>query len=53
MATSICADETNNTTDLYDIVPSVFKLGGLGGFPHAGVTGLNAFFLTCPTMAQR
>lgn len=43
LATSTCSDETNNNEELFHITGTVFHLGGLAGFPHAGVTGINAF----------
>jgi len=43
LATSICADESNHTTELNSFTKSLFHLGGLSGYPFAGITGLNAF----------
>jgi len=44
LSTSICSDEIHNSKEaLYGTNNAVFQLGGLGGYPHAGVTGINAF----------
>lgn len=43
MATSICSDELNHNGELTDVVPCVFQMGGLAGYPHCGVTGINAY----------
>ena len=44
MATSLCSDDINiPSTSFFSVVLGPFFLGGLGGLPFAGVTGLTAF----------
>jgi len=44
MATSLCSDDMNiPSTNFFHVVLGPFFLGGLGGLPFAGVTGLTAF----------
>lgn len=43
LASSVCADELNHNRELYEVVPSAFQMGGLGGYPHAGTGGFNAY----------
>jgi hypothetical protein len=44
MATSLCSDDINiPSTSFFSVVWGPFFLGGLGGLPFAGITGLTAF----------
>lgn len=44
MATSVCSDDLNVTsTSLFNVVFGPFNMGGLGGYPFAGLTGMGAF----------
>ncbi|PRX55424.1 hypothetical protein [Flagellimonas meridianipacifica] len=44
MATSLCSDDINiPSTSFFSVVWGPFFLGGLGGLPYAGLTGLTAF----------
>jgi len=44
MATSLCSDDINiPSTSFFSVVLGPFFLGGLGGLPFAGLTGLTAF----------
>ena len=44
MATSVCSDDLNvNSTSLFNVTFGPFNMGGLGGFPFAGLTGMAAF----------
>jgi len=44
MATSLCSDDINiPSTSFFSVVLGPFFLGGLGGLPYAGLTGLTAF----------
>ncbi len=44
MATSLCSDDINiPSTSFFSVVLGPFFLGGLGGLPFAGTTGLTAF----------
>jgi hypothetical protein len=46
LATSVCSDEINRSaTTFKDLIgnKNPFELGGLGGFPFAGLTGFKAF----------
>lgn len=44
MATSLCSDDINiPSTSFFSVVLGPFFLGGLGGLPFAGITGLTAF----------
>ncbi len=46
LATSVCSDEVNrSTTNFQDYlgVENPFSMGGLGGYPFTGLTGLGAF----------
>ncbi len=44
MATSLCSDDINiPSTSFFNVVLGPFFLGGLGGLPYAGITGLTAF----------
>lgn len=52
---SVCSDEINDTADsiVADLqnkmqVDGVFNLGGLGGLPFVGITGMGAFLSHCP-----
>ena len=42
-ATSICADDINVSTDFRRVLSRPFTLGGLGGIPFAGFTGMVAY----------
>lgn len=42
-ATSVCADDINVSTDFRRVLTRPFSLGGLGGIPFAGFTGVVAF----------
>jgi hypothetical protein len=44
MATSLCSDDMNiPSTSFFRVALGPFFLGGLGGLPFAGITGLSAF----------
>jgi len=44
MATSLCSDDINiPSTSFFSVIWGPFFLGGLGGLPYAGLTGLTAF----------
>ncbi|HBH23643.1 MAG TPA: hypothetical protein DDY13_09500 [Cytophagales bacterium] len=44
MATSVCSDDLNiSSTSLFSILFGPFNMGGLGGFPFTGTTGMGAF----------
>jgi len=44
MATSLCSDDMNiPSTSFFHVVLGPFFLGGLGGLPFAGITGMTAF----------
>ncbi len=42
-ATSLCSDDVNVSTDFRRVLHRPFSMGGLGGFPYAGLTGMVAF----------
>ena len=42
-ATSLCCDDINVSTDFRRVLRRPFTLGGLGGLPYAGLTGVSAF----------
>ncbi len=42
-ATSVCADDINVSTDFRRVLTRPFTLGGLGGIPFTGFTGMVAF----------
>lgn len=42
-ATSVCADDINVSTDFRRVLTRPFTLGGLGGIPFAGFTGMVAY----------
>ena len=42
-ATSVCADDINVSTDFRRVLNRPFTLGGLGGIPFTGLTGMIAF----------
>lgn len=42
-ASSSCSDELNRKIDNINIMGSKFILGGIGGYPHTGKTGIIAF----------
>jgi hypothetical protein len=42
-ATSVCADDINVSTDFRRVLTRPFTLGGLGGLPYAGFTGMVAY----------
>lgn len=44
LATSLCSDDMNiPSTSFFHVVLGPFFLGGLGGLPFAGITGMTAF----------
>jgi len=44
LATSLCSDDMNiPSTNFFRVVLGPFFLGGLGGLPFAGITGMTAF----------
>lgn len=44
MAASVCADDLNvSSTTLFNVVFGPFNMGGLGGYPFTGLTGMAAF----------
>ncbi|WP_080053967.1 hypothetical protein [Spirosoma aerolatum] len=42
-ATSLCSDDINVSTDFRKVLSRPFSMGGLGGFPFSGFTGMVAF----------
>lgn len=42
-ATSLCCDDVNVSTDFRRVLTRPFTLGGLGGLPYAGFTGMVAY----------
>ncbi len=42
-ATSVCSDDVNVSTDFRSVLKRPFTMGGMGGFPFTGVTGMVAF----------
>lgn len=42
-ATSLCSDDVNVSTDFRKVLARPFTMGGLGGLPYAGLTGMVAF----------
>jgi hypothetical protein len=42
-ATSVCSDDVNVSTDFRRVLKRPFSMGGLGGLPFAGYTGMVAF----------
>jgi hypothetical protein len=42
-ATSLCCDDINVSTDFRKVLTRPFTLGGLGGLPYAGLTGITAY----------
>jgi hypothetical protein len=42
-ATSVCADDINVSTDFRRVLTRPFTMGGLGGIPFAGFTGMVAY----------
>jgi len=42
-ATSLCSDDINVSTDFRKVLSRPFMMGGLGGLPYAGFTGMVAF----------
>jgi hypothetical protein len=42
-ATSLCADDVNVSTDFRKVLARPFTMGGLGGLPYSGLTGMVAF----------
>ncbi len=42
-ATSVCSDDVNVSTDFRRVLSRPFTMGGLGGLPYAGFTGMVAF----------
>jgi hypothetical protein len=42
-ATSICSDDANFSADFSKILSRPFIMGGLGGLPYAGITGMVAY----------
>ena len=42
-ATSLCSDDINVSTDFRQVLAHPFSMGGLGGLPHSGFTGMVAF----------
>nr|WCI13888.1 theta carbonic anhydrase 2 [Thalassiosira pseudonana CCMP1335] len=58
-ASSFCSDEINDTPEslVADFqnkmqVDGVFNLGGLGGLPFVGITGMGAFLSHCPEQGK-
>jgi hypothetical protein len=44
MATSVCSDDINvPSTTFFNVLFGPFIMGGLGGLPYSGVTGMTAF----------
>jgi hypothetical protein len=42
-ATSVCSDDVNVSTDFRRVLTRPFTMGGLGGLPYSGFTGMVAF----------
>lgn len=42
-ATSLCSDDVNISTDFRSVLSRPFSMGGLGGLPYSGFTGMVAF----------
>ncbi|MFD1628289.1 hypothetical protein [Pseudopedobacter beijingensis] len=42
-ATSLCSDDINVSTNFRKVLTRPFTLGGMGGLPYAGLTGMIAF----------
>lgn len=42
-ATSLCSDDVNISTDFRTFIRRPFSMGGLGGLPYTGLTGMVAF----------
>lgn len=42
-ATSLCSDDINVSTDFRKVLSRPFTMGGLGGLPYAGFTGMVAY----------
>lgn len=42
-ATSLCSDDINVSTDFTKVLKRPFTMGGLGGLPCSGITGMVAF----------
>jgi DNA-dependent RNA polymerase auxiliary subunit epsilon len=42
-ATSLCSDDINVSTDFRKVLSRPFTMGGLGGLPYSGLTGMVAF----------
>lgn len=42
-ATSLCSDDVNVSTDFRKVLSRPFSMGGLGGLPYSGLTGMVAF----------
>lgn len=42
-ATSLCSDDVNVSTDFRKVLSRPFSMGGLGGLPFSGFTGMVAF----------
>lgn len=42
-ATSVCSDDVNVSTDFRRVLKRPFTMGGLGGLPYSGFTGMVAF----------
>lgn len=42
-ATSLCSDDVNVSTDFRKVLSRPFTMGGLGGLPFSGITGMVAF----------
>ncbi|MGF1637410.1 MAG: hypothetical protein ACFCUU_10075 [Cyclobacteriaceae bacterium] len=42
-ATSVCSDDVNVSTDFRKVLSRPFTMGGLGGLPYTGFTGMVAF----------
>lgn len=42
-ATSLCSDDVNISTNFRKVLARPFTLGGLGGLPYSGITGMVSF----------
>ena len=42
-ATSVCSDDVNVSTDFRRVLSRPFTMGGLGGLPYSGFTGMVAY----------
>lgn len=42
-ATSVCSDDVNVSTDFRRVLSRPFTMGGLGGLPYSGLTGMVAY----------